>query len=176
MNSVKIAFALLVLTLTVAGQARSEDEKEKDSAVPAFSDLQLLGNQNGTAEALPNTSQAARKPLIPLPEIQKLREFDINHDSQLNDFDVKQFQSIIESLNGEQLTGLQIIARFRNEQKNQKESFSMLYDLNQDGLFAPSDVDYFTQIINGIDGGAVRGNELIQKFKLQIFPKENQPK
>ncbi|OGW85232.1 MAG: hypothetical protein A3C35_04685 [Omnitrophica bacterium RIFCSPHIGHO2_02_FULL_46_11] len=169
MNSLKIAFGIWILMFIVA-VSRVRSETEKDFAVPAFSDLQVLGNQNGTAETLPHVSQLDR---APFPEIKKLRQFDMNHDSQLNDFDVKQFQSIIESLNGEKLTGLQVTARLRIAQKNQKESFPVLYDLNKDGLFTSSDVDYFAQIIDEIFGGASRGNELIQSFRFQVFPAQN---
>ena len=161
----KFFFVVLFLTVSCASAALSETSKDEDFAVPAFSDLPLLaGGVTGQNRPIANED--------PLPDVTQLKWLDINRDVQLNDFDIKQFQKIIESLNGDQLTGLQITIKFRMEQKNQKESFPLLYDLDRDGMFTPYDVDYFTGVINKLDDGALRGTELIQKYRLQIFPRE----
>ena len=163
----KMTFLLLIVLLTATNLAFAESEKEKDFAVPAFSDFQLLGSQTQTMSA-----NLPKEQLNPLPVVPQMRWMDLNKDLQLNDFDVKQFQSIIESLRGEKLTGLQLTIRFRSEQKNQKESFPLLYDLDRDGMFTAFDVDAFTDAITHLDSGADRGDELVQKFKLQLSPQE----
>lgn len=172
MESKKTLFTLLGLTLVVltfafVNPVQSQD-KDKDFAVPAFSDLPLLGPQSASTQML--VSNPTREGLSPLPDVERLRWMDINRDFQLNDFDVKQLQAIIENLHGEKLTGLQLSIRFKGEQKNQKESFPLLYDLDRDGMFTSFDVDYFTEIINKLDEGATDGNELVQKFRFEIFP------
>ena len=163
----KIVFVLLILLITTTNLLMAESEKEKDFAVPAFSDLQLLNPQTqGLNTNFP------KEQLDPLPVVGQMRWMDLNKDLQLNDFDVKQFQSIIESLRGEKLTGLQLTIRFRTEQKNQKESFPLLYDLDRDGMFTAFDVDAFSDVIDHLDSGADRGNELVQKFKFQFSPQD----
>ena len=171
MNSAKILLTLLVLNALLINPAFSETAKSDDDdyAIPAFSDFQLLGTQNISQEKL--AADALGHELNPLADVQRFKWFDLNHDSQLNDFDIKNFQAIIENLHGEKLTGLQLSIRFRGEQKNQKDSFPLLYDLDRDGMFTPFDVDYFTDLINKLDEGASRGSELIQRFRLQIFPR-----
>ena len=163
----KMALVVLILLLITTIPLFAESEKEKDFAVPAFSDFQLLNPQTqGLNTDFP------KKQLDPLPVVGQMRWMDLNKDLQLNDFDVKQFQSIIESLRGEKLTGLQLPIRFRTEQKNQKESFPLLYDLDRDGMFTGFDVDAFTDVITHLDSGADRGDELVQKFKLQFSPQD----
>ena len=168
MNLGRISLMVLVSAFLIATSLIADTEEEKDFAVPAFSDLPFLGTQNATTQA--PTSNANLEQLNLLPDIAQLRWCDINRDLQLNEFDVKEFQSIIESLNGEKLTGLQLSIQFQAAQKNQRESFPLLYDLDRDGMFTPYDVDYFTQVVTNLDEGATRGNELVQKFKLQLFP------
>ena len=163
----KIAFILLIIWLTAANSLFAESEKEKDFAVPAFSDFQLLGSQN----QMPNAN-FPKEQLNPLHVVAQMRWMDINKDLQLNEFDIKQFQSIVESLRGDKLTGLQLSIRFRTEQKNQKESFPLLYDLDRDGMFTTFDVDAFADLITNLDEGALRGNQLVQKFRFQLFPQE----
>ena len=163
----KTVFALLIILLTAINLLFAKSEKEKDFAVPAFGDFQLLVPQTQKLNA-----DYAPEPLSPLPVVSQMRWLDLNRDLQLNDFDAKQFQAIIGSLRGEKLTGLQLTIRFRSEQKNQKESFPLLYDLDRDGMFTTFDVDAFTEVVNHLDEGATRGNELVQKFKLQLFPQE----
>lgn len=167
MKGITYALAILAFTLSLITPAVSDEDK--DFAVPAFSDLPLLaGAQSQTPQKLnieplkPEFSRAV--------DVKQLQWLDLNRDLQLNEFDVKQFQSVIESLNGEKLTGLQITIRFREEQKNQRESFPLLYDLDRDGMFTVYDVDYFTEVVNQIDEGALYGSELIQKYRFQIFP------
>lgn len=92
----------------------------------------------------------------------------MNRDLEFNDFDLRQFQNIVESLHGEKLSGLELSIRFRVAQKNQKDSFPILYDLDRDGMFTPYDVDYFTEVINKLDEGNTRGNQLVQNFKFQL--------
>ena len=161
----KMLCAIVLSSVLVINPALANDQSNSDFAVPAFSDLPLL---NGTGNPSTNAS--------PLPDIKELRGLDLNRDMRLNDFDVKQFQGIIESMNGEKLTGLELAIRFRTEQKNQRESFPVLYDLDRDGMFTAYDVDYFTELINKINegDGSLRANELIQKYKLQIFPQKSE--
>lgn len=174
MGSGKIILILLAITFAFVTPAVSKTEDGKDFAVPAFSDLPLLGTPNvNTINTQVLGPNKFREQLTSLPVVKQVQWLDINRDLQLNDFDVKQFQAIIERLHGEKLTGLQLTIRFRGEQKNQKESFPLLYDLDRDGMFTSFDVDYFTDVINKLDEGATRGKELIHKFKLQIFPQNN---
>lgn len=167
MNSAKIVFATLALTFLLVTPAISETQKEKDFAVPAFSDLPLIGAQNTTAQMF------TQKQLNPLTYSGHMQWLDINRDLQLNDFDAKQFQAIIENLHGQKLTGLQLIIRFQEAQKNQSGSFPIVYDLDRDGMFTVYDVDAFMRAVNGVDEGSSRGNELIQKFRDRIFPQRN---
>jgi hypothetical protein len=153
---------ILLMALTLVNPVFAESEKEKDFAVPAFSDFQLLASQNQT----PNAN------LDPLPMVSQIRWLDLNRDRELNDVDTKQFESIIESLRGEKLTGLQLSLRFKSEQKNQRESFPLLYDLDRDGMFTAFDVDAFTEVVRRLDAGADRGTELVQKFNNQLLPQE----
>lgn len=168
MNVKKIVFALLILTFAFGGWGMAKTEEDQDFAVPAFSDLPILATQNPAIQRL--APSVVEEPLNPLPTVERLRWFDLNRDFQLNEFDVNQFKAIIESLRGEGLTGLELTIRFRGEQKNQKESFLLLYDVDRDGMFTPYDVDYFTEIITRLDQGATRGNELIEKFRVEVFP------
>ncbi len=167
MNSVKTLLTALILTVILATPAISAGEKEKDFAVPAFADLPLLGAQNTAAQRL------AQEQLNPLSFTGQMQWLDINRDFQLNDFDAKQFQAIIEGLKGEKITGLQLVIRFREEQKNQGGSFPIAYDLDRDGMFTAYDVDAFARVINKLDEGSTRGKELIQKFKERIYPQSN---
>ena len=164
MNSVKILLGVLILTFTLTIPGMAASEKEKDFAVPAFSDLPLLGAQNTTVQMVTS------KGLNSFPYKEQRQWLDINRDLQLNDFDVKQFQTVIQNLRGEKLTGLQLIIQFREQQKNQRESFPIAYDLDGDGIFTSYDVDSFSQVINKLDQGSTRGSELIQKFRERIFP------
>ena len=164
----KISLVLLILSLIAINPLFADTEEEKDFAVPAFGDFQLLATQNQTQ----NANLAKAEPNL-LPSISQIRQLDLNGDRQLNDFDAEQFQDIVESLRGEKLTGLQLVLRFRTEQKNQRESFPLLYDLDRDGMFTTFDVDAFSKAISHLDEGADRGEKLVQNFKLQLFPKEN---
>ena len=174
----KTTLALLISALIFTTVVLAETNDEKDFAVPAFSDSPLFGVQNTAPQGQYSLNVATqrlsqnmtREQLNPFPTAQQIQWLDINRDLQLNDFDVKQFQSIVENLRGEKLTGLQLAIRFREAQKNQSESFPLNYDLDHDGMFTAYDVDYFTQVVNKLDEGATRGNELILKFRLQIFP------
>lgn len=171
MNSGKaVAVLVVALTFALTTPTISKAEEEKDFAVPAFSDLPLLGAQQTATQTL--APPRAQEPLNVVPSATQMPWMDINQDFQLNDFDAKQFEAIVESLNGERLSGLELSIRFRGEQKNQKESFPLLYDLDRDGMFTSYDVDYFTRVINQLDEGATQGNELIHKFRLAIFPQE----
>jgi len=141
------------------------DNDDTDYAIPAISDLPMLGVPNSGPQML---AGSLKEDVNPFPVAEQIRWFDINRDLQINDFDVRQFQNIVENLHGEKLSGLQLSIRFRIAQKNQKESFPVFYDLDRDGMFTPYDVDYFTQVINKLDEGASRGTQLIQNFKLQL--------
>ncbi len=167
MNSVKTLLMVLILNFILAAPGISAAEKEKDFAVPAVADLPLLGAQNTAAERF------AQERLNPLSFTGQMQWLDINQDFQLNDFDAKQFQAIIESLRGQKLTGLQLVIRFREEQKNQGGSFPIAYDLDRDGMFTTYDVDAFARVINKLDEGSVRGSVLIQKFRELIHPQNN---
>ena len=167
----KILLAMLVLNFLITAPIFSKTDDDQDYAVPAFSDLPLLNVQDPSTQRL--VENPFREQLKPMPDLKQIQSFDINRDLQLNDFDVKQFQSIIENLHGEQLTGLQLSIRFKGAQKNQKESFPLLYDLDRDGMFTSYDVDYFSQLVGRLDEGATRGNELVQKLRLRIHPQES---
>jgi hypothetical protein len=157
-----LIFGLLLLALSVIAQA---DEKE-DVAITAFADAPLLQGSRPIVQT----------ELSAVPFNEEMQLLDLNQDLNFNDFDVKQFHSIIESLNGSELTGLQLSTRFRMAQKNQKESFPLLYDLDRDGYFSPKDVDAFLGIVDELDEGASRGNELIQAYRMKIFPRAEQDK
>lgn len=149
--------ALIFSPITVA------EEENTDYAVPAIADLPMLGPIQTNPHML--SASSLKEDINPFPAAEQIRWFDINRDLQINDFDVKQFQSIVENLHGEKLSGLQLSIRFRMAQKNQRDSFPIFYDLDRDGMFTPYDVDYFTQVINKLDEGRSRGTELIQHFK-----------
>ena len=109
-------FAILcsaIVLLHIAASDRYSQTSDQDYAVPAITDLAGLGS-----------SMTLTKPLVddaflnPLPPTQDLKWFDLNHDLQLNDFDIKQFESIVGELNGTQLSGLELMTRFRLKQKN----------------------------------------------------------
>lgn len=169
MKGIIYVLAIFALTLSLITPAFSDEDK--DFAVPAFSDLPLLGGaQSQTPQKL--TLEPPQPEFGHPMDVKQLQWLDLNRDLQLNEFDIKQFQSVIESLNGEKLTGLQITIRFKEEQKNQRESFPLLYDLDRDGMFTAYDVDYFTEVVNRIDEGALHGSELIQKYRFQIFPQQ----
>ena len=171
MNAGKIGFALAVLTLStiISAQAFSKTDDDLDYAVPAFSDLSVFTPQASGAQTALGINPAYEE-LNALPLVQPMKWLDINHDDSLNEFDVKQFQAIIESLNGEKLSGLDLATRFRNAQKNQNESFPILYDLDRDGMFTANDVDSFSEAINQVDEGATKGSELTERFRLRVFP------
>ena len=165
----KTIFIVLVLTLSAftlfASNIRSLKD-EKDFAVPAFSDFFVLGGTKISIHQIADPMAPEEK--SPLPNRDEMRQLDINHDLQLNDFDVKQFQNIVENLRGEKLRGIQLSSRFRIAQKNQKDSFPIFYDLDRDGMFTPYDVDYFMQVVSKLDKGRSHGTELIQNFKSQL--------
>ena len=172
----KSVLFILALTIMFTASVFPKTDSDKDFAVPAITDFPLLGLQHAGPQS-PNQilaeasiGNAAPAELSTERVTEQLRWMDVNRDFQLNDFDIKQFQAIVESLNGEKLTGLELTIRFKNVQKNQRESFPILYDLDRDGMFTPFDVDYFTALINRLDEGSARGIELIQKFRFQVFP------
>ena len=167
MDRIKTLLIALILISLLTAPAISAAEKEKDFAVTAFADLPLLGAQNTATQML------TQKQLSPISYKSPMQWLDINKDFQLNDFDSKQFQAIIKGLKGEKLTGLQLIIRFREEQKNQGGSFPIAYDLDRDGMFTTYDVDAFTRVITKLDEGSTQGNKLIQKFKERIYPQSN---
>lgn len=167
----KIVLAMLAFNFLIVHPSFSKTNDEEEYAVPAFTDLGHFGVPEAGAPRFRENSFTDH--LKPLPDLKEIRWFDLNRDLQLNDFDIKQFESIIENLHGGQLTGLQLSIRFKGEQKNQKDSFPILYDLDRDGMFTSFDVDYFTQMVNRLDEGATHGNELVQKLKLRIYPHES---
>ncbi|MBI4372372.1 MAG: hypothetical protein HY585_01440 [Candidatus Omnitrophica bacterium] len=161
----KVITVLSALICLLIISTISNAKEEKEFAVPAFSDLAPLTGQNAGRMITP------QEELNPLPYVKQNQWLDLNRDLKLNDFDVKQFQSIVESLNGQKLTGLQLAIRFKGEQSNQRESFPLLYDLDRDSMFTSFDVDRFTELVSELDNGADSGNELIQKYRLQIYPR-----
>lgn len=157
----------LILVLSTLLFADSENE---DYAVPALIDAPVLNLPSNNPQML---RPATLKEMVnPFPTTEQLKWFDFNRDLQLDDFDLKQFESIIAGLKGEKLSGLQLTIRFRGAQKNQKDSFPVLYDLDRDGMFTSYDVDYFTGVINRLDEGTSLGNELVEKFRLQVTSKK----
>lgn len=158
-----MVLAVLILSLVcINGYA----EDESDTAVTAAIDMPMFGLPTNSTNML--NPAFLEKQINPFPTTEQLRWFDMNRDLQVNEFDVKQLENIIASLNGESLSGLQLTIRFRSAQKNQRDNFPILYDLDQDGMFTAFDVDHFTGIVNSLDQGASRGNELIQRLKNQL--------
>ena len=171
MNFGKLTLALLVITLSLTGYAFSDNQQdENDMAVPAFSDLPLVGQPTASGPLPQSISQPRKVDLNPVSLIGEPKWFDLNRDSSLNEFDVKQFEAIVEDLSGSGLSGLEISTRFREKQKNQADSFSSIYDLDRDGMFTSYDVDYFVRLVDLLDKGSADGEELIQKFTDEIFP------
>jgi len=160
----KILVLLSLLIFSLSAYALADDE-DSDYAVPAVVDMPMLAFPQANPQMLSST---LKEDINPFPTTEQIKWFDVNRDLQVNDFDLKQFETIVESLHGEKMSGLQLTIRFRVAQKNQRDSFPILYDLDRDGMFTPYDVDYFTQVVNKLDEGASRGNELIQNFKLQL--------
>jgi len=154
--------ALFALGFIVISPIAAGAEEDEDFAVPAFSDLHLL-----TTASWPSSEQ-----LRTVRYSELIKPLDINEDLQFNDFDVKHFQSIVSKLNGADLTGLQLATRFRNAQKNQANSFPVLYDLDRDGYFSRQDVDKFASIVNDLGDGAMRGEELVGSYRMKISPRE----
>jgi hypothetical protein len=107
-----------------------------------------------------------------LPYLTEYRQLDINQDLNFNEFDVKQLSAIIDELNGLNLTGLQIATRFRSAQKNQKESFPIVYDLDRDGYFSDQDVQSMTDLVNELQGGSTKGTNLVRDYQKRIFPRK----
>ena len=163
----KFLVLLAIIMISFPLIALAEDKNIDDYAVPAISDLPMLSFPSSTPPQR-LTAATLKEDINPFPTAEQIRWFDVNRDLQINDFDVKQFQSIVESLHGERMTGLQLSIRFRIAQKNQKDSFPILYDLDRDGMFTPYDVDYFTEVVNKLDEGASKGTKLIQNFKTQL--------
>ncbi len=168
MKAGKFLMVLSVLLLSFSITTLAEENEDPDYAVPAISDLPMLSFPNSGPQMLTST---LKEDINPFPTAEQIRWFDINRDLQVNDFDIDQFQRIVESLHGEKLSGLQLSIRFQSAQKNQRESFPISYDLDRDGMFTPYDVDYFTQVVNKLDAGASRGNQLIRNFKVQLNTK-----
>lgn len=153
MASVALVF-LCSLSFPAAG------EETDDFAVPAFSDLPIL---SGKPMDVPNR-------LHDLPDTRLFEPFDLNRDLRLNEFDVKQFQTIVDSLNGTDLSGLEIAARFRSAQTYHRESFPLLYDLDRDGNFSSRDVESFSALVDQLGGSTMKGEKLVHSFSLRIFP------
>ncbi len=168
MQTQKITRVFLAVLMTVfaisAGTLFADDE---EVAVPAVSDLAGIGIPQAN---LP----ASQEGLSREPYAGEFRLLDLNHDMKFNDFDIRQFQSIIDSLEAQDSTGLQIASRFRFAQKNQQESFPELYDLDQDGIFSEQDVTSLTNVINEFDQGASSGEEIIGRFRMRLTPHENE--
>lgn len=158
-----MVLAIILLSFSVAAFAEEEDI---DYAVPAISDLPVLGLPNSGPQLL--TASTLKEDINPFPMAEQIRWFDINRDLHVNDFDVDQFRNIIESLHGEKLSGLQLSIRFSIAQKNQRDAFPISYDLDRDGMFTPYDVDYFTQVVSKLDEGASRGHQLVRIFRHQL--------
>lgn len=160
-----VAILLILILIGFCPNIIAENE-DTDYAVAAISDIPILSFQNSNPQML--AASTLKEDINPFPTAEQIRWFDMNRDLEFNDFDLRQFQNIVESLHGERLSGLELSIRFRVAQKNQKESFPILYDLDRDGMFTPYDVDYFTEVINQLDEGNSRGNQLIESLKFQL--------
>lgn len=166
-----LALTLIIFNLSASG-ARNLKE-EKDFAVPAFSDFFVLG---GTKISIHPINPEEENGL--LPGLGEIRRLDINRDLQLNDFDIKQFEAVIEELGGVDLSARELIAQFGRERENQAALFPLIYDLDRDGKFTPYDVDYFSELVGSLDSGSipdseaaiVNGSELVKVFRNRIFP------
>ncbi len=168
-------FFILALTLVICNLSASSDnylKEEKDFAVPAFSDFFVLG---GTKISIHPISPEGENGLLPdLGEIRRQRSghrrwLDINRDLQLNDFDIKQFEAIIEKLEGVDSSAGELIARFGLQREEQTTVFPLIYDLDRDGKFTPYDVDYFGELVGSLDSGGVPSSELVKKFREKIY-------
>ena len=149
----------LVLTIAILNLPLPllQSKEDNDVAVPAFNDLALAEQQ---------TPLAQKQTLL----TNQLKPFDLNYDLQLNEFDAKQFQAVIESLSGDSLTGKQLASKFHEKQERQKESFLVIYDLNRDGRFSYADVEAFAKAVQLLDEPQMTGDELIYKFREKILP------
>ena len=103
----KSVLFILALTIMFTASVFSKTDSDKDFAVPAITDFPLLGLQHAGPQS-PNQIlaeasiwNAAPAELSTERVTEQLRWMDVNRDFQLNDFDIKQFQAIVESLNGE---------------------------------------------------------------------------
>lgn len=156
---ITIVFAVALVSISAVSLA---EDKDTDYAVPAVIDLPMLGLPQSGPQMLKNS---LKEDLNPFPTPEQIRWFDINRDLQINDFDLQQFEKIIDLLHGYRLSGLQLAVRFRMAQKNQGNSFPIVYDLDRDGMFTPYDVDYFGELVHQLDRGASRANELLENFR-----------
>lgn len=165
MSNRKLILAGIALLLMAALSIPLQSKEENDVAVPAMNDFALVDRNTPM-----NQGYGAGASLREFAITNNLKPFDLNQDLQLNEFDAKQFQAIVESLAGEELTADQIASKFREKQEHQRESFLMIYDLNRDGRFTFQDVELFSGAVNLLDERPVRGDELIYKFREKIFP------
>ena len=171
-----LTLALILVALNLSASNERSFKEEKDFAVPAFSDFFVLGGTRIAIHKIADPMALVENDSLSDPA--EIRQLDINRDFQLNDFDVKQFEALVEKLDGLNLSREELIDRFRLQQGENADSAPLLYDLDRDGKFTPYDVDYFTGLIGALDendgsGNAVDGNELIKKFRERIFPEKN---
>ena len=97
MRLAKILIAILTIALVYASSSFTKTEhQEQDFAVPAYSDFPLLGTPDLQMQRLATNPFEGQ--LKPIPDVDQLRYFDVNRDLRLNDFDIKQFRTIIENL------------------------------------------------------------------------------
>ena len=162
MQLARLVMTVLAMGLAFSTVPRLNAADEQDTTVTAFSDLPILRmGQTGSQEQL-NTRSFG----------DEFRLLDLNQDLHLNEFDFKQFQSIVEEFNANDLTGLQFSTRFRNAQRNQGEPFPLLYDLDRDGIFSERDFDALSRLVSELDEGATRGKELVHLYRMRLFPPE----
>ncbi len=164
-RNIRFLVVLFVIILSFISAHGFAEENQEDMAVPAVSDFALIGP--GTNQLMLNPN-VIKEQLNPFPTPDQLQWFDVNRDLHINDFDAQQFETIIDSMNGDKLSGMQLTIRFRLLQKNQKETFPLIYDLDRDGMFTPFDVDYFSGLISKLDPGSSRGLQLVEKLKNEV--------
>lgn len=175
-KTIFIILALSLITLNLSASNLRSPKEEKEFAVPAFSDFFVLGGTRISIRPIMSDGEIGRQ------QSSHRRWLDINRDLQLNDFDFKQFEAIVEKLQGADLSGKELIARFRLQQEEKMELFALIYDLDRDGKFTPYDVDYFAELVGSLDESgaldseaAVDGSELVKEFRERLFPEKELP-
>ncbi len=95
MKSVKV-LVLIIVSVLIASSVVFAENKNQDYAVPALADMPMF---NLPTTNLPQklSTQELKENINPFPTAEQLKWFDVNRDLQINNFDVKQFESIVKN-------------------------------------------------------------------------------